>query len=616
MKQRTILFLLSVSLFATPMLVSPAFAIEAANLKIVTEKRNNKVIAVINRHVSNATAPLRTKDEQDFRYSRKSITRTASAGDSDPIRLSDSFIDDVVKLSGAFGITSSAELSPFELKEDNLGMKHVRYRQILGGVGVFGAELIAHITKNGEVSSVNGRTLAERSVNTISKLTAEDAAQIAKADANNNLELQGLSAATGFTLANPPSLYVYNQGFVSGKDETKSLLVWQMILLGKSAQLNVEYLIDAHNGAVVKAESTVRGINRTIFECVTDEFDGICYSNLQTAFPYVYTFGRREGTPARGPNPVPGPYFGSTDVDIMYDLFPVLHNYYQNKFARDGGNSRGGIGDGTTTAPYTSSRAFVNVNNEGMGIGASCATSAAWFSYNSVSFCYHEITNDIAGHEYAHAVSYNMSFNPNGSRNSLLYEEEPGALNESFSDVMGEMFEFHRTGANDWIVGTNSTINHHVRNLANPHAAPGPKLYPDRFFDPNFSCVPDTGGGSTTVDHVQVHTNSSVPNHAAALASQGGTFNGCTITGIGNAKLEQIWYRALTTYYTTTESFNSAYNSHIQACNDLYSPADCEQVTKALQAVEMDQNGSCGAGGTPRLPDCAGSCYLSSFASI
>ena len=83
-------------------------------------------------------------------------------------------------------------------------------------------------------------------------------------------------------------------------------------------------------------------------------------------------------------------------------------------------------------------------------------------------------------------------------------------------------------------------------------------------------------------------SNSSVPNKAAYLTAMGGSFNGTSITGLGLAKVEQIWYRALTAYYTDSETFNGAYVALRQACADLYPAADLAELTKALQAVEMD----------------------------
>lgn len=51
--------------------------------------------------------------------------------------------------------------------------------------------------------------------------------------------------------------------------------------------------------------------------------------------------------------------------------------------------------------------------------------------------------------------------------------------------------------------------------------------------------------------------------------------------------MEQIWYRAATEYFSITETFNEAYDDLIQATVDLYGPFEVEQMTKALQAVEV-----------------------------
>lgn len=99
-----------------------------------------------------------------------------------------------------------------------------------------------------------------------------------------------------------------------------------------------------------------------------------------------------------------------------------------------------------------------------------------------------------------------------------------------------------------------------------------------------------------------VHMNSTVPSKAFYLMSEGGTFNYCTINGIGIKKVEQILYRAMMSYYAQTETFNAAYAHIIQAAEDLYGPADVEQVRRALQAVEMDQSGRC-SGGTEIPPE-------------
>ena len=71
----------------------------------------------------------------------------------------------------------------------------------------------------------------------------------------------------------------------------------------------------------------------------------------------------------------------------------------------------------------------------------------------------------------------------------------------------------------------------------------------------------------------------------------GGSFNGCTITGIGKEKSHPIIYRALTTYLTTSSNFKAAYNAINSACSDLYQAGSniCIAVANALKATEMDQ---------------------------
>ena len=114
--------------------------------------------------------------------------------------------------------------------------------------------------------------------------------------------------------------------------------------------------------------------------------------------------------------------------------------------------------------------------------------------------------------------------------------------------------------------------------------------------DPQFWCAPMAG--QSVGDSGGVHINSGIPNHAYALAVDGGSYNGRTVTGIGFPKAAKIWYRALTTYLTSGATFLDSYNALIQSCSDLtgtngITAANCTQVTTALQAVEMNQTWGC-----------------------
>ncbi len=89
--------------------------------------------------------------------------------------------------------------------------------------------------------------------------------------------------------------------------------------------------------------------------------------------------------------------------------------------------------------------------------------------------------------------------------------------------------------------------------------------------------------------------------------SEGGEHNGCEFSGIGFDAVQQILYRAWTTYFVSTETFNQAVVSLQQSCIDLYDathPEYLTTVTAALQAVEMDQPGRC-SGIAEVAPACA-----------
>jgi bacillolysin len=290
--------------------------------------------------------------------------------------------------------------------------------------------------------------------------------------------------------------------------------------------------------------------------------------------------------------------YGGDDVDTVYDLIGSIHNYYVTKFDRNGANNQGGLGtgqqDGATV--YTTDQTRANTYQD-----VSWACPDARFSNGAIAFCHDMATPDVVGHEYSHGIAY-FVFNPNvfsGSvpyTSGMVYESESGALDEDFSDVMGEAIERFVTGSTDWVnaTGVVSESGGLPRSLIDPpsHVFPWGH-YSDKLQSPWTYCGSDDHGG--------VHYNSTIPSKAFYLMSEGETFNGCTIRGLGLDKVEQILYRTMTTYYTPSETFNAAHIAIQRAAADLYPDADCWQVKKALQAVELDQPSPC-SGATERTP--------------
>lgn len=122
---------------------------------------------------------------------------------------------------------------------------------------------------------------------------------------------------------------------------------------------------------------------------------------------------------------------------------------------------------------------------------------------------------------------------------------------------------------------------------------------PGKVSDEEYYCGEDDHGG--------VHGNSGVPNHAYALAVDGGTYNGVTIEGIGIDKAINLWWRAQSAYLTPTSDFTDLADGLDAACADLtgqpinkatlgdddpqpadpVTAADCKSISDVAAAVEL-----------------------------
>lgn len=129
---------------------------------------------------------------------------------------------------------------------------------------------------------------------------------------------------------------------------------------------------------------------------------------------------------------------------------------------------------------------------------------------------------DVVTHELTHGVTEFTS--------GLVYQNESGALNESFSDIMGNTSEYFADAAGldpaatpDWLVGEDIYLpaddEPGIRNMADPQEDADPDHYSERFLG-----TEDNGG---------VHSNSGISNHAYALLVNGGRNAGCDTVGSG-----------------------------------------------------------------------------------
>lgn len=190
---------------------------------------------------------------------------------------------------------------------------------------------------------------------------------------------------------------------------------------------------------------------------------------------------------------------------------------------------------------------------------------------------------DVVGHELSHGVTEYSS--------QLEYRDEPGALNEAFSDIIGASVEFfyQSVGAGplkaDWIVGEDITkvFPGYIRSLNNPAAIGDPDHYSLRRYI------------GTTTDNGGVHFNSTIASHAFYLAVAGGTnrVSGIRVAGVGidnRERMERIFYRGFVFSLGPSARFGDARAATLQAATELYGAASNEraQVAQAWTAVGVN----------------------------
>jgi len=179
------------------------------------------------------------------------------------------------------------------------------------------------------------------------------------------------------------------------------------------------------------------------------------------------------------------------------------------------------------------------------------------------------ISIDVIGHELTHGVTQYTS--------NLDYNNQPGALNESFSDIFGSLVKQRKLGQTadqaDWLIGA-ELLTMNVRGVAlRSMKAPG-TAYNDPVLgkDPQPAHMKDYV--TTLEDNGGVHINSGIPNHAFYVMA-------VEMGGFAWEKAGRIWYVAARDKFNSGTNFQSAANLTHQAAGELYGAGSLEQMAVA-----------------------------------
>ncbi|WP_020124570.1 M4 family metallopeptidase [Streptomyces canus] len=482
------------------------------------------------------------------------------------------------------GLGAKEKLVVRDVVKDGNGTLHTRYERTYDGLPVLGGDLVVETTKSGATEGVvraTGKTLKVASVTP--KVTA------AKASAQALKAAQAAGADKATTDRAPRKVIWAGNGTPTLAYET---VVGGLQEDGTPNELHV--VTDAATGAkLYEYQGIETGTGNTMYSgtvTLGTTQSGSTYNLTDAARGNHKTYNLNHGTSGTGtlfsgPDDVWGNGSASNaetaGADAHYGA-ALTWDYYKNVQGRSGIR-----GDGVG--------AYSRVHYGNNYVNAFWDDSCFCMTYGDGSGNTHPLTAiDVAGHEMTHGVTSNTA--------GLNYSGESGGLNEATSDIFGTAVEFYANNSSDvgdYLIGEKININ----------GDGTPLRYMDK---------PSKDGASkdswySGIGSVDVHYSSGPANHFFYLLSEGSgtkTINGVTynsptsdglpVTGIGRDKAEKIWFRALTTKFTSTTNYAAARTGTLAAAGELYGTTSAEYtaVANAWAGVAVGSRPGGGGGGT------------------
>ncbi|HVT90105.1 MAG TPA: M4 family metallopeptidase [Tepidisphaeraceae bacterium] len=273
---------------------------------------------------------------------------------------------------------------------------------------------------------------------------------------------------------------------------------------------------------------------------------------------------RKEGDPASG----------DVAVNEAYDGSGATYDFYQKIFSRNSIDNHGMRLDSTVHYGMNYDNAFWN------------GTQMVYGDGDKQIFNRFTIAVDVIGHELTHGVTENTA--------ALEYQGEPGALNESFSDVFGSMikqWQLNQTALQaDWLIGAGlfrpNIQGTALRSMENPGTA-----YNDPIIGQDPQPADMTGFYRGGDDNGGVHINSGIPNRAFCLAAKAMKGNSWQTVG-------PVWYQTLTTRLHQQSTFAEAADATIKVAADLAGANSslAKAITQAWRTVKVIKPSSGGNG--------------------
>jgi Zn-dependent metalloprotease len=484
------------------------------------------------------------------------------------------------------GLTENDKLELLKKETDKLNITHYRYQQLYKGIPIYGAQYMVH-EKNNKVMSSNGRLITGLSAGNQASIHAKEVLKLAKShikaeaymweNVQEEALLKQMKNDVNATYLPKPELVYFDKYFTQVASNYK--LAYKLEVYTKKPLAKQDVFIDAVTGEVLHAYNKIH--TAEVGGTANTKYAGTQSIQVDSLSPTSYRLREyARGGGIETYNMLKGTNYAAavdfTDNDNIWNNInaqqdeaatdahwaaEMTYDYFFGNHGRDSYDNAGTILLSYVHYDVNYANAFWDgtrmTYGDGDGVTYSALTSL-----------------DVGGHEIAHGVTEYSA--------NLIYQNESGALNESFSDIFGTAIEFYADPLNaDWFIGEDFDINGNgFRSMSDPNS----KGDPDTYLGVNWATGPNDNGG--------VHTNSSVQNYWFYLLSVGGVGTNdnnysYNVTGLGIDTAAAIAYRNLTVYLTQSSNYWDARIGAIQSAEDLYGPCSNAvlETAKAWAAV-------------------------------
>jgi len=464
-------------------------------------------------------------------------------------------------------VDPSQEFRLTESWQDRYGLMHFSYQQVYQGLEVWARDVRVHMNRDGVVDAFNGRYVPTSKLRSTGQAVLSEDAAVRRA--------KQAFAGQAREVASRKLIYV--------DDRDQATVAWLVQIRGGLAD-NWHYFVDAQSGKILKQYNNVMtdgpvagtGVdlfnqtrNLNVYQIGTDflmmdaskpMFNAGASTIPQDGKGVIYTLDARNADSTLF-------FVTTTNVNSWNKKNAVsasangalVYDFFSQVFNRNAIDGKGSTMNIVIDFKENFNNAFWNGQLMVFGNGDGTAFSDLAGAL------------DVTAHEMSHGVIERTA--------NLVYENQPGALNESFADVFGVLFEFWIEGNNgDWFLGedvtTPNTAGDILRSMEDPAAANVAFNGQQPTKMSEFQNLPNTPQG----DNGGVHVNSGIPNRAFYLFA--------TNAAVGRDKAGEVYYQALTAYLTRNAQFIDCRLAVLKAVDDVYGAGTAEATAAAAAAAQ------------------------------